>query len=254
MSLPCEAQQALSSIQKRLGSSLVAVYLHGSAVSGGLRPHSDIDLLVIVNQPLTPQARQGLAADLLKRSGHYPFDAAGRRPLEVIVLLQSDLAAAVYPARCEFMYGEWLRHDIESGKALDPVTDSELSLVLAQARQEAIALAGPEMNALVPAMPRSVIHQAIQEVLPALLASLEGDERNVVLTLARMWRTLVTEEFVSKDIAAHWAAARLPEEQAMILKKARVAYLTVCEEDWQNCQLELERTITALHHHVLSNL
>jgi len=98
------------------------------------------------------------------------------------------------------------------------------------------------------------IHQAIQEVLPALLASLEDDERNVVLTLARMWRTLVTKEFVSKDIAAQWAAARLAEEQVVILNKARDAYLTACEEDWQNCQPELERTIKALHQNILANL
>jgi hypothetical protein len=40
-----------------------------------------------------------------------------------------------------------------------------------------------------------------------------------------MWRTLVTGEFVSKDVAADWAVARLPAIQAAVLADAREIYL-----------------------------
>jgi hypothetical protein len=46
--------------------------------------------------------------------------------------------------------------------------------------------------------------------LPSLVADLESDTRNVLLTLARMWTTVATGRIVSKDAAAAWALERLP--------------------------------------------
>ncbi|WP_426577206.1 aminoglycoside adenylyltransferase family protein [Xenorhabdus stockiae] len=231
----------------------MAVYLHGSAVAGGLRPNSDVDLLVVINKPLTSEIRECLATDLMLISGRYPSDPDGRRPVELIVFLCTDLRAAHYPARSEFMYGEWLRHQYEEGKMLKPVYDPELTLVLAQSRQEAIPLIGPPASDLLPVVPKSEIHRAIKDVLPGLIETLEGDERNVLLTLARMWRTLVTGEFVPKDIAADWAAARLPAIQSTVLADARKAYLSGNEEDWQSRQQELHITISSLRDCVMKS-
>lgn len=254
MIVPAEANKALSIVQKRLAKSLVAVYLHGSAVAGELRPRSDVDLLVVIDQPMTPEVRRCLASELMEVSGRYPFDPDGRRPLEVIVFLRPDIAAPPYPARCEFIYGEWLRHEYEAGESSEPVCDPELTLVLAQSRQEAKPLVGPDANELLPFISESDIRRAIGDVLPTLTGTLQGDERNVLLTLARMWRTVLTGEFVSKDVAADWAATRLPIEQADVLVDAREAYLSGCESDWRNRQQELQHTVKSLHDHVLANL
>ncbi|MBD1227128.1 aminoglycoside adenylyltransferase family protein [Xenorhabdus griffiniae] len=254
MTIPSEAKQALFIVQKRLAESLVAVYLHGSAAVGGLRPRSDVDLLVVIDQPMTSEVRTSLVADLMMISGRYPFDPDGRRPIELIVFLVADLSASFYPARSEFIYGEWLRHEYEVGNIPKSVCDPELTLVLAQARQEAIPLLGPNTSSLLAAIPSSDIHRAIKDVLPNLIETLQGDERNVLLTLARMWRTLVTGEFVSKDVAADWAAARLPATQAAVLADVRETYLKGHEEDWQNRQQELQITVSSLHDCVLTNL
>ena len=254
MIVPAEANKALSIVQKRLAKSLVAVYLHGSAVAGELRPRSDVDLLVVIDQPMTPEVRRCLASELMEVSGRYPFDPDGRRPLEVIVFLRPDIAEPPYPARCEFIYGEWLRHEYEAGESSEPVCDPELTLVLAQSRQEAKPLVGPDANELLPFISESDIRRAIGAVLPTLTGTLQGDERNVLLTLARMWRTVLTGEFVSKDVAADWAATRLPIEQADVLVDAREAYLSGCESDWRNRQQELQHTVKSLHDHVLANL
>ncbi|PJX27804.1 adenylyltransferase [Advenella sp. S44] len=252
--VPAEANKALSIVQKRLARSLVAVYLHGSAVAGELRPRSDVDLLVVIDQPMTSEVRRRLVSEFMEMSGRYPFDPDGRHPLEVIVFLRSDLVDPPYPARCEFIYGEWLRHEYEAGENPEPVCDPELTLVLAQSRQEAKPLIGPNANELLPAIAKSEIRRAIRDVLPALVGTLQGDERNVLLTLARMWRTSVTGEFVSKNVAADWAAASLPAEQAGVLVAAREAYLSGCESDWRNRQQELQYTVKSLHDYVLANL
>lgn len=68
--------------------------------------------------------------------------------------------------------------------------------------------------------------------LPELLGDLVGDERNVLLTLARMWRTAATGAFVPKDAAAAWAAARLPSELGSSLVQAARAYVGVSVDDW----------------------
>ncbi|OTA18545.1 hypothetical protein Xvie_00373 [Xenorhabdus vietnamensis] len=254
MTIPSEENNALLIVQKRLAESLVAVYLHGSAVVGGLRPRSDVDLLMVIDQPMTSEVRECLVADLMMISGQYPSDPDGRRPVELIVFLRDDLVASLYPARSEFIYGEWLRHKYETGEIPKPVCDPELTLVLAQSRQEAIPLVGPNASSLLPVIPRSDIYRAIKDALPDLIETLQGDERNVLLTLARMWRTLVTGEFVSKDVAADWAAARLPAIQASVLSDVRETYLRGHEEDWRNRQQELQLTVSSLHDCVLTNL
>ncbi|BET98067.1 aminoglycoside adenylyltransferase domain-containing protein [Xenorhabdus taiwanensis] len=203
---------------------------------------------------MTSEVRECLAADLMMISGRYPSDPDGRRPVELIVFLCADLSTSRYPARSEFIYGEWLRHEYEAREIPKQVCDPELTLVLAQSRQEAIPLVGPNASSLLPAIPRSDIYRAIKDVLPALIETLQGDERNVLLTLARMWRTLVTGEFVSKDVAADWAAARLPAIQAAVLTNARENYLRGREEDWRNRQQELQLTVSSLHDCVLTNL
>jgi streptomycin 3"-adenylyltransferase len=40
-----------------LGPDLVGTWLHGSAVLGGLRPRSDIDVLAISRRPTVPRER-----------------------------------------------------------------------------------------------------------------------------------------------------------------------------------------------------
>jgi streptomycin 3"-adenylyltransferase len=68
--------------------------------------------------------------------------------------------------------------------------------------------------------------------IPALLSYLDGDERNVVLTFARIWTTLATGIIRSKDAAADWALPRLPPEHRAVLEHARACYLGESAEEW----------------------
>jgi len=233
MEIPPEASQALAVVQQCLGDSVLAVYLHGSAVAGGLRPMSDVDLMVIVNRPTTPLDRQQLVAELLRISGRYPPKPGDARPLEVIVFQRADLSPLAFPPRSEFLYGEWLREAFEAGAVPEPAANPDSTLVLAQARLTGVPLMGPPPAALLPPIPVEGIRSAITQARPALLADLRGDERNVLLTLARMWRTLATGEFVPKDVAADWAMERLPAASGELLGLARDGYLGTRTDDWR---------------------
>jgi len=69
------------------------------------------------------------------------------------------------------------------------------------------------------------VRRAVVAGIPSLLADLDGDQRNVLLTLARVLVTLETDEIVSKEEAAELVAHRLtPAAQALLLT-AREMYL-----------------------------
>lgn len=250
---PIEAEQALLAARQCLGDAILAAYLHGSAVAGGLRPQSDVDLLVVIEPPMTHETRARLVSELMTVSGT-PGRAGDRRPLELIIFRRADLSASLYPARSEFVYGEWLREEFEAGVVPTAVSDPEFTLLLAQARREARSLIGPSPCELLPIIPQADIRRAIGDALPALLGTLKGDERNVLLTLARMWRTVTTGDFVPKDIAAEWAAERLLGEAGALIAHAREAYLGVTDDDWHTRQDEVRRVADDLSRRVAAML
>ncbi|AJS60233.1 hypothetical protein UB51_19225 [Paenibacillus sp. IHBB 10380] len=73
-----------------LGSSIVGVYLFGSAVNGGLHIDSDVDVLVIANHSLPEVTRKKLTDRLMLISGKIG-KADSVRPLEVTIINHSDI-------------------------------------------------------------------------------------------------------------------------------------------------------------------
>lgn len=249
-----QIQSALEILRRVLGDALLGVYLHGSAVSGGLKPQSDIDLLAVVERELTEDQRDELLTELLRLSGRHPAVPGGPRCLEVMVFCRSALARADFPARAEFVYGEWLRDAFEAGERPTPQRDPEYSLLIAQARQEAIPLLGPSGDELLPEVCLKQVRQAMRDALPDLLDGLHGDERNVLLTLARMWHTASTGKFVTKDAAANWAIPRLSGRNATTLDHARRAYLGEVTDHWTGQGDAAQQLAEHLGDHVTSSL
>ena len=86
---------------------------------------------------------------------------------------------------------------------------------------------------------------SMREAVPSLLADLDTDTTNVLLTLARMWHTKDSGMIVSKDEAANWTLDRLPKRLRLPLEHARAVYLG--EEDASFDQLPVPATSTARH-------
>ena len=81
-------------------------------------------------------------------------------------------------------------------------------------------------------MPESDLFRALADTLKLWKTPLDwaGDERNVVLTLARVWYSAATGKIAPKDVAADWVIERLPNEHQSALSEARQAYLGSCED------------------------
>jgi streptomycin 3"-adenylyltransferase len=240
--LPIEARRALDILAGTLGDTIVGVYLFGSYCAGGLRPQSDIDVLVAVATPVTGATREALVAELLNVSGRNA--AVGpSRPLEVTVVVVPQVVPWRFPPICDLLFGEWLRADLAANRIPPPGASSDLAIVLSTFLQNNRVLVGAPASTVFEPVPIADLRRAVKACLPGLLGDLRGDERNVILTLTRMWVTLATNTILPKDEAAQWVLARLPSDMAPVLALARAAYLGERVDDWSASAGEVDRFV-----------
>ena len=219
-----QVEDIVEIVRDVLDSAVIGAYLHGSAVLGGLRATSDLDVLVVVDRPTTPAERREIVQRLLDISGRRARRGPAR-PVELTIVVQADVRPWRYPPRVEMQYGEWLRDDYERGFIPEPGPSPDLAPLITMALAGGHPLAGPPPADVLHPVPPEDLRRAIVEGVPGLLADLDDDTRNVVLTLARIWATLATGEIRAKDAAADWALARLPRDDRPVLERAREAYL-----------------------------
>jgi streptomycin 3"-adenylyltransferase len=214
-----------------LGDDAVGAYLHGSTGLGRLWPRSDIDVLVVARQSMTRDQRLLMVDRLLDVSGRRARLRPGR-PVELTVVVASDVRSWSYPPRCDFQYGEWLRDDYERGWLPSPAPSPDLALLLAMVlRCDAPVFGPPPAQVVAPVPAEDVVRGALAGV-SALAEDLDDDTTNVLLTLARVWHSAVTGDIVPKDIAATWALNLLPQQHHNAMQHARAVYVGDVEEDW----------------------
>jgi streptomycin 3"-adenylyltransferase len=217
-----------------LGSNVLAAYLYGSAVAGGLRRRSDLDVVVFLQHAMTPDQRRDLIERLTptSRLGQRP---ASWRPVELTAVVLDEIRPWRYPPRHDFQYGEWMRDELEVGDTpTTAATNPDLAVLITTLLETGQSLQGPPPEDLLDPVPAADLRRAMLDGLDGLLADLEGDERNVILTLARIWTTLVTGAIRPKDEAADWVLERLPREHRPVLARARAVYLDHAPEGWDD--------------------
>jgi len=214
-----------------LAEEVVGIYLHGSAVLGGLRPASDLDVLVVSRRGMREDERTALVRGMLETSGS---EVDGKRPIELTVVTQSAVRPWQFPPVEDFLYGEWLRDKLAGGRPPQPQPSPDLALLITMVLAGDHALDGPPPAQVLDPVPLTDVIRASLASIPDLLEDLHTDTRNVLLTLARVWTMLATGETRSKDAAASWALARLSRRHRPVLEHARELYLTCrySEEIW----------------------
>ncbi len=243
--LPPEFRQVLTLARSVLGDNLIAAYAYGSAVLGGLHPHSDVDILLIVAASTAGEARRQLTASLLEMSGT-PGNPSGKRPLEVTVVVLGDVVPWRYPPMRDFQFGEWLRDALSSWQIASAAPDPDLTILLHSVLVRNIVLYGPPPQQLLdPALAKDIARSMLDS-LPGLISGLAGDERNVILTLARMWETLASGQILPKDVAAQRVAQRLPPQFRAILHLAAAEYRGERRVDWSRHRRQTEAFVACL--------
>jgi predicted nucleotidyltransferase len=227
--------RVLALVLEVLGPAAVGGYLFGSAVLGGLKPQSDLDLLFVSERPTTRQEKERLVDRLLAISGRGTPRGPWRR-VELTIVVESELKPWRLPPSFDFQYGDWLRGEFASGN-VEPWptrTNPDLASLITMVLLADTPLLGPPPAQIFDPVPHEDLVSAIVGDIDALLEDLDEDTGNVILTLARIWSTVATGVIRSKDAAADWALERLLEEQRLPLARARASYLGEQQERWDD--------------------
>jgi hypothetical protein len=188
-----------------LGGAMTGVILHGSLTLGGYRPgRSDVDLLVIVDEPLSEERAAALAAAVGQVRPRAPVPA----DLRVAV---RDVAAAptqLPPLEAYLRFNDRGRPRVRVEGPHPGERDLVVEFSLCRAHGRSIV--GPPPCDLIGAMPNEWVLEAGDAQLADWQAI--GDDppyaELTVLTACRLWRFAEEGRHCSKDAAGEWALSR----------------------------------------------
>jgi len=226
-------------LRKVLGNDLLGVYLYGSYLLGGLQKYSDIDLFAVSNRETSLEEKALLEKELLKIAGIYNV-SKDLKPIELIIVTKSAVNPWKYPPeydypKFDFLYGEWLRKDFESG-TIEPWHTKKmpnLALIITQILLQHKTLFGVNPDNLLEKVPYSDFVHGTTAELGFLMKEIDWDTRNILLTLTRMWSTLETDTIRSKEDAVNWAIEKIPTEFKPVLENAKAVLLGERKESWE---------------------
>jgi streptomycin 3"-adenylyltransferase len=241
-----QTERVLRLVREIMGADVLGAYQHGSAVLGGMQPASDVDILVVTGRPATLEEKRRLVDGLLAISARFP-PPGPERCVEVTVVAQPQVRPWRYPPSRDLQFGEWLRERFERGDSelLQATVDPDVTTLLTIALLGDRPLFGPPPGELLDPVPPEDGITAMVCDLDRLMDEFKGDPRNILLTLARIWQTVVTGVIDRKDRAAEWAEERLPSAHRQIVERARAMYLGRQPDAW--AELASEGRATADH-------
>jgi streptomycin 3"-adenylyltransferase len=238
-----QTERVLRLLRETLGQAVLGVYEHGSAVLGGVQSTSDIDILAVTGRQATPAEKRRLVEGLLAISAPFPMPGP-ERCVEVTVVAQPQVRPWRFPPSFDLQYGEWLRERFErqDSQLLQATVNPDLTVLLTIVLLGDRPLFGPPPGALLdPVLMEDCIRAMVGD-LDRLIDEFAGDTRNILLTLARIWRTVVTGVIDRKDRAAEWALERMPPDHQAIMRRARAMYLGWQPDEWTGLEAEARAT------------
>ena len=109
-----QIDRIVSLVRDVFGEDAVGAYLHGSAVLGGLRPDSDIDVLVVSRRATTPPPEKRMLIDRLLAISGSGDPSGNARSIELTVVVESDIRPWQYPPCLDFQYGDLAAHAVQA--------------------------------------------------------------------------------------------------------------------------------------------
>ncbi len=215
-----------SSLSERLGTQVTGIYLHGSLAMGCFNPRrSDLDLLVIITDPLSPTAKRGIIADLLARSRQ-------PSPVEISFITDEQLRPWRYPTPFDLHYSEMWRDrymsDLGSGawktwNDSEPV-DPDLAAHITITRARGICLAGQSTATAFPPVPAEDYRASLALDIDESLATIRENPVYAILNCCRTAAYLRDGRVFSKAEGGRWALEVLPTDLHGMIALALAAY------------------------------
>lgn len=172
------------------------------------------------------------------------------------MVVWSQIVPWQFPPMRELQFGEWLRDEIANGEYEPAQPDPDLAILLTKARQNSLSLRGEAASTLFEAVPERDLQHTFRQTLALWNRAddLEGDERHILLTLARIGYSVETGQIASKDEAAAWLLPQLPEAHAKLLAEARAEYLGLVTVDWAEKMPQIEAFVRDVKKTILEKM
>ncbi len=204
--------------------------LHGSLSTGTfVRPKSDVDVLVIVEERLADDVCWWASTELVAAHDRRPIIGG----LELSVMASTDLDPVVAAPRYELHVGESCADEIRSRTARPTGTDPDLPAHLHHARHDGVALAGDSVSEVIPPMPTRLFLDAVESDLRWILEhGLAASPYYGILNICRVAQLRRgASDAPTKAGAATWALEALPVVHRPLIAEALECYRSAAEID-----------------------
>jgi hypothetical protein len=223
-----QTQHFTQVVAQLLADTLVGIYLHGSLAMRCFNPQqSDLDLLVVTRQPMTVATKRQLAELLLTTSG-------APHPIEISMLVHSDLVPWQYPTPFDFHYSEtWraqIQQDLEHGRwqhwNVQRRNDPDLAAHVTITNHRGVCLYGAPIAQVFPAVPTGDYLASILADINDALAAILNDPVYAILNTCRICAFVQDGLICSKQEGGEWALRVVPEHIRPAIALALDAYAT----------------------------
>ncbi len=203
---------------------LTGIYLHGSAAMGCYNPQkSDMDFLVVVNEPLTDSVKR----EYMDRLSELDAKAPGKG-IEMSIVMKDVCNPFVYPTPYFLHYSrshmKWYNTDPGDYIRRMNGTDKDLAAHFMVIRSRGCCLYGQPIREVFGLISR-------QDYLDSLWYDISNAEKEImdnpmylILNLARVLAYLKEERILSKKEGGVWGLEYLPKEYHSLIRSALYEY------------------------------
>jgi streptomycin 3"-adenylyltransferase len=222
----------VQSFRATLGENLSGVYLHGSLAMGCFNPlSSDVDILVVVNQPLPDPVKYEIGHILLQLSDKFPGNG-----IEMSVLTAASLRNFQHPAPYELHFSDGNKADYAEGRVhfSNEMFDPDLAAHVVITKARGICLFGGQIDGLFPDIPvKYYLDSIVQDSDWSYANIMRGPDSGEgwvpaygVLNFCRVLAFTEHSLITSKLEGGRWALDHLPKEYASVIQAALQEYTT----------------------------
>ncbi|MBM7578538.1 streptomycin 3'-adenylyltransferase [Jeotgalibacillus terrae] len=221
----------LSTLQNKIShilqNNLTGIYIHGSLAMGGFNPnHSDIDLLVVTEEPISVETKRELAGFFLMQSNRSAY------PIEVSFLNTGQLKKWSHPSPFDFHYSEFWREryeqDLSEGTDQylnDHVSrDPDLAAHITILNHRGLCLYGRPIHQVFPEVPAADYLSSIMNDVRDCIEHIEEDPVYCILNMLRVYWYIKSGVISSKQETGEWGVSVLSGKKKETVEKALLCY------------------------------
>ncbi|WP_058301526.1 aminoglycoside adenylyltransferase domain-containing protein [Gorillibacterium timonense] len=216
---------------EELRENLVGLYLHGSLAMGCFNPsRSDIDLLIVVKEPLPTLSAKQLSHKILSLRDEI------ENGIECSVILEAALLESVYPTPCEFHFSDYHREQYRANEhyLIGGYEDQDLASQITVAYHRGRTLYGRPLADLYPPIDS-------QHYLASILHDIEGASDAIMenplyltLNLCRVLYFIREGKISSKKEGGIWGVENVPNPYRDLVQFYLNEYTGVSTDNYGN--------------------